>query len=119
MTIECGEGACAAEACDVHGGGDVVSVEVPRTVLQAVFDLAVGSMDFASGFFEDEDTEATRAIAVLLGIDPMLGTPRNHRCKHLGTHGWSRAHTPGGDRWCSLCGLRVPFDSELLKDVKT
>ncbi len=96
---------------------DVVCVEVPRTVLQDIFDLAVGSMDFGSGFFDDEQTSATRAVAVLLGIDPMLGTPSNHRCKYIGTHEWYPASGPLSDRWCRHCGLRVPFDSELLKGV--
>lgn len=53
-------------------------MEVPAELLRNLFDLAVGSMDFGSGFFSTEDTHTTRTVAVMLGLDPMVGTPINH-----------------------------------------
>lgn len=51
---------------------------VPTETLRALFDCAVNSMDFGSGFWDHEDTTAARAIAVLLGVDPWNATPRDH-----------------------------------------
>lgn len=42
------------------------------------FDLAVASLDFASGFWDTEETGQMRHLARLLGIDPELATPRTH-----------------------------------------
>lgn len=53
-------------------------IGVRAELLRNLFDLAVGSMDFGSGFFSTEDTHTTRTVAVLLGLDPMTGTPHNH-----------------------------------------
>jgi hypothetical protein len=58
-------------------------IDVPRPILQAVFDAAVNSMDFGSGFLEDSDVAALRAVACLLGVDPVLATPGNFRHKYL------------------------------------
>jgi hypothetical protein len=54
------------------------NVIIDRELLKILFDLAVNSMDFGSGFFSTEDTQATRAVAKVLGLDPMVGTPSNH-----------------------------------------
>lgn len=63
-------------------------VEISRAVLCAVFDAAIGSMDFGSGFLDDEEVRALRACAVVLGADPMTATPSNFRCKYSGSHTW-------------------------------
>lgn len=52
-------------------------IPVPRERLQAVFDLAVNSMDFGSGFLEFDDAKHLRAIAELLGVDVQIATPDN------------------------------------------
>lgn len=66
-------------------------IEVDRTTLQIVFDAAVGSLDFSSGFLDDEEVAGLRAIAVLLGVDPMVATPLNFKCKYDGKHEpWER-----------------------------
>lgn len=49
--------------------------EVPDSTLRILFDALTNSMDFGSGFLDSEDVEALRAVAVLLGVDPMYGTP--------------------------------------------
>lgn len=45
--------------------------------LRALFDLVVKSMDFGSGFFDGEEADLLRKIAVTLGVDPMEATPSN------------------------------------------
>lgn len=46
------------------------AIAVPREVLQGIFDLAVNSLDFGSGFWDHEDEIIARTVAVLLGVDP-------------------------------------------------
>lgn len=54
------------------------TIAVPKALLQMVFDTAVGSMDFGSGFLGDDEVYALRDVAVLLGVDPMDATPSNY-----------------------------------------
>jgi len=61
-------------------------IQIEKALLQVAFDVAVNSMDFGSGFLCAEEVDALRAIAVLLGVDPMLGTPSNQRCRFTGEH---------------------------------
>lgn len=49
---------------------------------RAVFDIAVGSMDFGSGFLDDEEVQMLRAAAVDLGVDPMEATPSDFKSKY-------------------------------------
>jgi hypothetical protein len=56
------------------------------SVWRAVFDVAVHSMNFGSGFLDDEEVEALRAAAVLLGVSPDEATPRQFICKYRGHH---------------------------------
>jgi hypothetical protein len=60
-------------------------VEVPKVALQLVFDALCQSLDFGSGFLDDEDVEGLRAVAVALGVDPMVATPADwvHRYPHV------------------------------------
>lgn len=50
---------------------------IEKDVLQKVFDAAVYSMDFSSGFLDNDEVEALRKCAVVLGVDPRIATPRN------------------------------------------
>lgn len=54
-----------------------VQIEVEE--LKATFDIAVHSMDFGSGFLDNEEVEHLRKVAEILGLDPMDATPRNFR----------------------------------------
>lgn len=54
-------------------------VTVARDVAQRVFDTAVNSMDFGSGFLSTDEVDALRAFAVLIGVDPMNATPGGFR----------------------------------------
>ena len=82
----------------------VVEVTIDRKLLQIVFDAAVGSMDFGSGMFDDEEVAALRDVAAILGVDPMVGTPELFRCKFDGKHDFSPR--PEGD-YCFRCRQTV------------
>jgi len=62
---------------------DAIAGEETTTVrtaaLRTLFDLAVNSMDFGSGFWETADTLVAREIAASLGLCPMVATPTEHR----------------------------------------
>src|SRR4051812_43093780 len=87
---------------------DDETIEVRRGDIQALLDLATGSMDFGSGFWDEEQVEIVRKIAAVLGVDPMLVTPSNFTCKYSGTHRWAeiepenQARWNGATRYCSL-----------------
>jgi hypothetical protein len=95
------------------------TVTIDKVLLQAVFDVAVGSMDFGSGFLCDEDVEHLRAAAVVLGVDPLVGTPTNFVCKYTGEHKWADelpapqaewyAKTFPNVRVCVTCRRQVPL----------
>lgn len=63
-------------------------MEIDKRLVQILFDLVAGSMDFGSGHLVDEDVEAMREVAVLIGVDPLKGTPENFQCKYTGAHRW-------------------------------
>ena len=60
--------------------------EIDGRLLRVVFDVAVHSMDFGSGFLDDEEVAALRDVAVILGTDPDEATPGNFRCQYRGHH---------------------------------
>jgi len=57
-------------------------ITVPRGNLQDMFDIIVGSLDFGSGFLDLEQVEMLRAVAVLLGVDPMKATPYDQTTRY-------------------------------------
>lgn len=92
------------------------TVTVDRVLLQICFDVAVNSMDFGSGFLDDEEVLGLRAIAAYLGVDPMLATPDNFRCKYLGKH--EAYDTKGvGALTCRYCRASIPFEAWLIRCV--
>jgi hypothetical protein len=99
---------------------ETITIELEQA--KAVFDIAVESMDFGSGFLIDEDVEYLRAFAVAIGVDPWIATPEHHRPKYCPGHNWSKwternpsfvlyphlgadAHPSDRTRRCSICGL--------------
>lgn len=54
-------------------------MDIDRETLQVVFDTAVHSLDFSSGFLDHDEVIALRATARLLGVDPEAATPINFR----------------------------------------
>jgi hypothetical protein len=51
------------------------TITIPRSIVQRLLDITIGSTDYCSGFLDDEEVEALRAVAVALGVDPMKATP--------------------------------------------
>jgi len=60
----------------------MTEITVPREDLQILFDTAVGSMDFGSGFLDHEEVDCLRRIAVLLGVDPQDATPKEFQSSY-------------------------------------
>lgn len=82
------------------------TLTIRRGDLRALLDLATGSMDFGSGFWDNEQVEIARKVAGLLGIDLMLVTPFNFTCVYNGQHQWVPSTCTGQSRirWmCTLC----------------
>jgi hypothetical protein len=103
------------------------AIEVPRQLLEVLFDAAVGSMDFGSGMFDDEEVAALRSTAELLGVDPKLGTPVNFLCKYYGHERWTpellAEYRVTDDRLadyltsCRHCRLRLDWTSGSPVDI--
>lgn len=64
-------------------------VTIRRGDLRALLDVATGSMDFGSGFLDNEQVEALRKVASVLGVDPIIVTPSNFVCQYGGKHQWT------------------------------
>lgn len=45
--------------------------------IRVVFDIAISSLDFGSGFLDNAEVRALRTLAVQLGVDPDEATPFN------------------------------------------
>lgn len=52
-------------------------MEINREILEKVFDTAINSMNFASGFLDHDEVAALRNVAMLLQVNPDIATPRN------------------------------------------
>lgn len=72
-------------------------VAMRRDHAQIIFDRLVGSLDFGSGFLYDEDVEALRALAVLLGVDPMTATPSGYQSQYAHHFSADVEHGPKHD----------------------
>lgn len=57
-------------------------VPVPDLLLRTLLDIAVSSLDFGSGFWDQEDIDAARAVASLLNVCPQAATPGDMRGKY-------------------------------------
>jgi hypothetical protein len=90
-------------------------VLVRRGDLRGVLDIAVNSLDFGSGFLDNEQVEVMRTLAEQLGIPVNEVTPTEFRCAYNG-HTWQ--YRPAGHNifmrplpagmHCRLCGLFDP-----------
>lgn len=77
------------------------SAEAPLVVMQRehariIFDALAGSLDFGSGFLDDDAVEALRALAVLFGVNPTTATPLEFRNQYA--HSASRIGDGGVTR---------------------
>lgn len=77
----------------------VPNVTIERRLLQIVFDTAINSLDFGSGHLDDEEVTGLRAIAEVLGVDPLTATPDNFKCKYTGQHTFLTSQPD----WCWRC----------------
>lgn len=78
-------------------------VTLPLDDLRATFDIAVGSMDFGSGFLDDAEVQTLRRVAVVIGVDPMEATPSMFASKY--PHAFHPYTVKGGEKSerCSRC----------------
>lgn len=72
-------------------------IVLPLDKVKHLFDLVIGSMDFGSGFLDDDDVDLLREIARWIGVSPDVATPTDWRHKY--PHPFQRT---GGGR-CSHC----------------
>ena len=81
-------------------------ISIRKGDLRALLDLATGSMDFGSGFWDNEQVEIARKTAVMLDIDPMLVTPSNfvHAYGHA-AHQWVKQRWGAHECiwYCEIC----------------
>ena len=68
----------------VYDEDDMVTIR--RGDLRALLDLSTMSMDFGSGFLDEEQVEVLHAAAAVLGVDKITVTPSNFVCKYSGKH---------------------------------
>lgn len=83
---------------------DDESLTIRRGDLQALLDVATGSMDFGSGFLDNEQVEVMRAIAVLLGIDTARVTQQNFICQYEFAGQHQVSSDPNYSGYCPRCG---------------
>lgn len=76
--------------------------QVPTEDLKALFDIAVGSLNFGSGFLDSDEVEVLRRIAVLIGVDPMVGTPKEFAKQYPHTY-QERPKTWPPSAWADRC----------------
>jgi hypothetical protein len=72
---------------------------------KVVFDIATNSLDFGSGFLDDEEVEALRAAAVDLGVDPMEATPHDFKGQYCPGHQPKTHIAPVGGRTITRCEI--------------
>src|SRR4051812_17657551 len=78
-------------------------IEVRKGDLRALLDVATTSMDFGSGFLNDEEVEIIWKISDVLGVDKKLTTPDNYRCKLAHGHEYKWETWQGGLWYCKFC----------------
>lgn len=80
-------------------------VEIEMEELKQLFDLIVGSLDFGSGFLDNDDVVLLRKLATVLGVNPMVATPYTDRKTY--PHAFEPYDDPRSNSYCHFCGLLV------------
>lgn len=58
-------------------------VVIAEEDLKTIFDLAVNSLDFGSGFWDQPEVDVARRLAEILGLDPFgVATPREMKANY-------------------------------------
>ncbi len=78
-------------------------VSIRKGDLRAIMDVGTMSMDFGSGFLDNEQVEALRKGAGLLGIDPITVTPSNFTCQYKPPHQWKESSYIGSRNEARRC----------------
>lgn len=79
----------------------VPAVAIPTEDLKALFDIAVGSLNFTSGFLDSDEVAVLRKVAGIIGVDPMVGTPKEFAQRMAHPHVPEFPDWPQGPcRWC-------------------
>ena len=73
------------------------TVTVTAADLRTLLDIAVNSLGFGSRFWDSEETDSARRIAIALGVNPMEATP-NDLARHY-PHDY-QAGARGSCVWC-------------------
>ncbi len=106
-----------------HATHDCPFIKINRATLAATFDIVTSSMNFSSGFLDDEEQGHLIKVALLLGRDPIEGVQNMHRCKYRAKWAgvekpihkfkedgsdWVSAHRNDGreERFCQECHYR-------------
>jgi hypothetical protein len=84
---------------------DTTPVTVTIGMLQALLDAISGSLDFGSGFLNNEEVEVMRAVAGLIGVDPDRVTPPEYMCLYRGFHTFPESRRGGERPFCRSCGV--------------
>jgi hypothetical protein len=85
----------------------MTKVRIELEDLKALFDVAVNSMDFGSGFLDTDEVNMLRRVAVVIGVDPMAGTPPefSKRIPHNFTP-YEEPRNEWRETACRWCGQR-------------
>lgn len=76
-------------------------VTIAREDLQLLYDLAIGSLDFGSGFWDIDDVEMAHRIAEVLGVDKVTPSlPRKQVPHKARPAAWA-------PKMCALCSRDV------------
>lgn len=76
--------------------------QVPTDDLRTLFDVAVNSLNFGSGFLDTDEVNVLRRIAALIGVDPTVATPSNFARQYLHTF-QERIRTWPPSVWVDRC----------------
>lgn len=85
-------------------------VSVRRGDVRAMLDALDLNLNMASNALDEEETEAVRALATAIGMDPLKVTPQHLICKYQnnGEHVWEpkEEQYSGKKYWrCSICNM--------------
>lgn len=78
-----------------HDSDAAPLVVMKREHARIIFDALHSSLDFGSGFLDDDAVEALRALAVLIGVNPTEGTSSEYQSQYV--HHFNGEHGPKHD----------------------
>lgn len=87
-----------------------IRITLDKEDLQAVFDLALEGEGMMSGWWGQEEVDAARRIAVILGVNPMVATPREFADHTRHDYEPTPYGKDGGTKckWCKVNMMNFP-----------